>query len=68
MDTDTITVAEAAEALGISVHGVRYLIRAGRLRARRQGPPGPRGWYTLRRADLEKIEYGTRGRPKTVDQ
>jgi len=60
----TISVADAADILGLTPHGVRYLIRAGRLRAKRIGPAGNRCTYEIRRADLDRIERLPPGRPK----
>lgn len=51
-NTDTITVDQAAEILDVHPTRVRVLIRKGRIPAKRHGPAGPRGWYTLRRADV----------------
>jgi excisionase family DNA binding protein len=62
MDSAILTVAEAAAVLGITGHGVRYLIREGRLRAKCIGEPGPRCHYEIRRADLDKIVRLPRGR------
>ncbi len=38
MADDDLTVTEAAELLGITAHGVRYLVKRGVLPARRRGP------------------------------
>lgn len=56
-----MTVAEAASALSLSEAGVRYLIRAGRLRAvQRKG----RSWeYFIKPGDLWRIKRAKRGRP-----
>lgn len=51
---------QAAKILGISSHGVRYLIRAKRLRATLLG----RTWL-IQESDLKKIVKGKVGRPKT---
>ena len=56
---DAITPAQAAEILGVTAHQVRWLIRAGKLRARRYGVS-----WLIRPADLDRIERGQPGRPK----
>ena len=54
-------MAEAAKVLNISEGGVRYLIRAGRLPARRR----KQGWvWEITPASLGRIRYGKRGRRK----
>ena len=50
-----LTVAEAAEALGVSADTVYDLCASGRLRHARIGGKG-RGVIRIRRADLAKIE------------
>jgi excisionase family DNA binding protein len=62
MRTDMISVAEAAEALGISGSRIRALIREGRIKAQRVGI---RSWV-LRRKDIESFERGRPGRPPKV--
>ena len=57
-----MTGAEAAKILKRTEGGVRYLIRSGRLRARRVRPCVSRVWE-IRPGDLGRIRYGKRGRP-----
>lgn len=59
MPSDTLTVTQAAHLLGVSVQQVRRLIAAGKLRATRFGKA-----HVIRRADLDRIEYGKPGRPR----
>jgi hypothetical protein len=57
--TNLIDCAEAGRLLGISPHGVRYLIRQGTLPARQLA-----GVYLIERAALKKMHRRGRGRPK----
>jgi excisionase family DNA binding protein len=60
MATVMLTTNQAAALLDVGPAEVRYLIRAGRLRARRHGRD-----YAIRRRDLARIRYGRPGpRPK----
>lgn len=52
---DVLTVAEAADALGVSADTIYDLCGSGRLRHARIGGKG-RGVIRIRRADLAKIE------------
>lgn len=59
--TDLLSVAQAAERLGLTEHGVRYLIRRGTLPATRIS-----GVWTLRPADVERVaqQRPAVGRPR----
>lgn len=55
-----LTVAEAADALGVSPQRVRQLIAAGRLKAEKKG----RDWF-IEPPDLEAVRERKPGRPRT---
>jgi len=56
---DYMTVTEAAQALGLSVHGVRARIERGELRADR---PSPRLWL-IPREEVERVRAEGRHKP-----
>lgn len=58
---DRLTVAEAAALLGVAPFTVRRLITNGHLKAERFGKA-----YSIRRADLKRIDWPATGRPPKV--
>lgn len=56
----TITVSEAAVALGVTAARVRALVAAGRLKARRAGPR----CLLIDEADLAAVRVRKPGRPR----
>lgn len=55
---DLLTVAEAAEELGLSVYRIHDFIRSKRLPAEKLG-----AYYVIKREDLKLVENRTVGRP-----
>ncbi len=53
MDTDVITVTEAAELTGKPKTVIRWAIRNGYLTAKLYGSDSRRGVYLIRRVDLD---------------
>jgi len=65
--TDYLTTAMAAAEIGVTPGRIRAMIRAGRLKSKRQGR-GNRATYYIKMADLDAIRDRKPGRPTKGQQ